>query len=166
MQLYGPVRQAPNLAGALPNAEHAASSQQLATSQQFAACLATPFTGELSALTPGETADVYSSFPPKTVQEHALVYLMQRAFLTAGRCQVSTICFSVPAYGQHVHIGPSQGLADDGCFSAGTDKNMGEILRSEVDKMDAERELQTQLRYIPWCRHVELFHCLSCWIAS
>ncbi len=24
---------------------------------------------------------------------------------------------------------------------------MGEILRSEVDKMDANRELQTQLRY-------------------
>ena len=30
--------------------------------------------------------------------------------------------------------------------SAGTDKNLGEIVRMEVDKMDADRELQTQLR--------------------
>lgn len=30
--------------------------------------------------------------------------------------------------------------------AAGTEKNMGEIVQSEVDKMDANRELQTQLR--------------------
>ena len=47
VQLYGPVRQAPELSGASPRPEHAASSQQLATSQQLAYCLATPFTGEL-----------------------------------------------------------------------------------------------------------------------
>ncbi|CAL8469910.1 g9452 [Coccomyxa elongata] len=29
----------------------------------------------------------------------------------------------------------------------GTDKNMGEILRSEVDRLNAEQELKTQLRY-------------------
>lgn len=28
----------------------------------------------------------------------------------------------------------------------GTDKNMGEILRSEVDRLNAEQELKTQLR--------------------
>lgn len=75
MQLYGPVRAAPPLAGSggeAATAEEAASSKQLASAQQLAACLATPFTG--------------------------------------------------------------------------TDKNMGEILRSEVDKLSADQELQTQLR--------------------
>ena len=32
--------------------------------------------------------------------------------------------------------------------AAGTEKNMGEIVQSEVDKMDANRELQTQLRCV------------------
>ncbi|BDA43923.1 hypothetical protein COCOBI_05-1060 [Coccomyxa sp. Obi] len=77
-ELYGPVRKAPPLEGAIASAEEAsveASMQQLppATAQQMAACLATPFTG--------------------------------------------------------------------------TDKNMGEILRSEVDRLNAEQELKTQLRY-------------------
>ena len=49
VQLYGPVRKAPELTGASPQPDHAASSQQLATSQQLAYCLATPFTGECPA---------------------------------------------------------------------------------------------------------------------
>ncbi len=48
VQLYGPVRKAPELTGASPQPDHAASSQQLATSQQLAYCLATPFTGGLT----------------------------------------------------------------------------------------------------------------------
>ena len=46
MQLYGPVKKAPDLAGTSLDPSHAASSQQLATSQQLASCLATPFTGD------------------------------------------------------------------------------------------------------------------------
>ena len=62
MQLYGPVRKAPELTGASPNQGHAASSQQLATSQQLASCLATPFTGEHSSLVHLSSQDVWQLF--------------------------------------------------------------------------------------------------------
>lgn len=50
VQLYGPVRKAPELTGASPSPTHTDHSQQLATSQQLASCLATPFTGKLSEI--------------------------------------------------------------------------------------------------------------------
>ena len=46
-QLYGPIRAAPQLTGGGdPSADAAHWSSQAATSQQLAACLATPFTGQ------------------------------------------------------------------------------------------------------------------------
>lgn len=36
----------------------------------------------------------------------------------------------------------------------GTDKNLGEILRSEVGRLNAEQELKTQLRWEPYHSHV------------
>ena len=38
----------------------------------------------------------------------------------------------------------------------GTDKNMGEILRSEVDRLNADQELKTQLRCVCFPPHLPL----------
>lgn len=48
---------------------------------------------------------------------------------------------------QQLPAGAAQQMA--ACLATpftGTDKNMGEILRSEVDRLNANQELQTQLR--------------------
>ena len=73
-QLYGPIRAAPQLTGADPGDDNAHWSSQAATSQQLAACLATPFTGQ--------------------------------------------------------------------------DQNLGEIVRGEVNRLTADQELKTQLRWV------------------
>ena len=75
MQLYGPIRAAPQLTGGGdPNDDSTHWSAQAASSQQLAACLATPFTGQ--------------------------------------------------------------------------DQNLGEIVRGEVDRLTADQELKTQLRWV------------------